>query len=1044
MNEKPISSLITDVVPPECFTVINGLGVQTDPGLAQLRRYLPVLAVIAAPYAGLGGDQDPLIPFDRAGEWHLLAQALDAAAQAQPGSAPFALVRLVPPTARQLARALAADGPDAFRVVHFVCHGERDMLHLEDEDGHEAYEVVDHLVRLFEPSRAQLVIMEGCFSPNIAELLIQKTRVEAVIGTRRKLLDEHALAFAARLYGDLAAGVGVRLAFQAAVDVLVRTPGAGAERYELVLPGDLPDVRLVLPSPGVRAARPLLDGGLPRLAGVPQWIGFAGRREALSELARDVPAANKRLYAITGPAGIGKSRLAAEWVRRFGWRFPGGVLWFRVARQTTAHEVIAALVRFLDLPATTPPDEVCERMQARGVLLVLDHADALQSGEEAERLAGWLRELNPESGACVLLTARRFDGPLAQIRDTWTHELGELSYKAARTLAMRQAVARGLEALDVDTIDDFLDRAHNQPWLIVKGVRLIESGGLEAALADLEDFRPDMSDPLETYLGGWIKRLELEPDGGALEMLARAQSVPDAFDIGLAEAIGGGQAENIVRVLVGHSLLRREGALLTIPPTVRDYLQQHYPLSPSEHDLLIEIIALHLARTWPDPQDDTPVPTREQQARLNNVRGVIPYFVRPDSALDALTGAAALIAAAPAYRAAGLGQECLVAAGAIRERLPEGLELARLQVAMGEALHEIPGQQKESGWLFQVSLTIGGLDVTARADMARVYGRFLCEVGQAEAAEKLYSEALRALLRDQSEDVTLAACLAHDWGNVLASLARFDEATARYKAALAGYAEMQRADLSVEAQRDMARMMRRQGAVQQAEDLLRRALASVEQTGPPRLEAAIRSQLAAVCADRAWAAHRAGQTAISRAEWGGVEQMLSDAVAALLRLPASEPLAEVYHELGRVQARLTRLDDGAANVARSIRLYDQIGMLPEIGAAAVTLGQLCMAQGDSVTAQAALHHALDVAAALDDPELAARAAGVLVRVHQIRARHLARGSRAFRQNMIDQASFSRAVLAGLGLGEHIAALDEIIVIAGGTPGSLQLGEGGTA
>lgn len=43
------------------ITRITGHDVLTDPGAVQMRRYLPVLAVVAAPYAGMGGDHDPLI-----------------------------------------------------------------------------------------------------------------------------------------------------------------------------------------------------------------------------------------------------------------------------------------------------------------------------------------------------------------------------------------------------------------------------------------------------------------------------------------------------------------------------------------------------------------------------------------------------------------------------------------------------------------------------------------------------------------------------------------------------------------------------------------------------------------------------------------------------------------------------------------------------------------------------------------------------------------------------------------------------------------------
>ncbi len=137
------------------ITRITGHDVLTDPGAVQMRRYLPVLAVVAAPYAGMGGDQDPLNPLDRAAEWGALLRLVDTVTSLQPESATrLALARLEPPTSARLGAALAAGGPDAFRVVHFVCHGERDMLYLEDENGHEAYAVAEHIARLFKTTGA--------------------------------------------------------------------------------------------------------------------------------------------------------------------------------------------------------------------------------------------------------------------------------------------------------------------------------------------------------------------------------------------------------------------------------------------------------------------------------------------------------------------------------------------------------------------------------------------------------------------------------------------------------------------------------------------------------------------------------------------------------------------------------------------------------------------------------------------------------------------------------------------------------------------------
>ncbi len=60
---------------------------------------------------------------------------------------------------------------------------------------------------------------------------------------------------------------------------------------------------------------------------------------------------------------------------------------------------------------------------------------------------------------------------------------------------MRMAVERDIDALDVDTIDDFLDRTRFWPWLIVRGVALVEAVGIESALYDLAATRSECGGP---------------------------------------------------------------------------------------------------------------------------------------------------------------------------------------------------------------------------------------------------------------------------------------------------------------------------------------------------------------------------------------------------------------------------------------------------------------------------------------------------------------------------------------------------------------------
>ncbi len=317
--------------------------------------------------------------------------------------------------------------------------------------------------------------MEGCFSHRIAQLLLDETPVLAVTGTRRRVHPENMLTFGASFYAQITAAASVRTAYRAALGALERQPDPQVDRFELATREDRHEITLPLPEAHHRAPQPLIVESSVRSIGVPSWAGFAGRRAELTMLAEDIPAAGVRLLSLHGPAGIGKTWLAAEFVARFGWRFPDGVLWFACNPTTTAAEILAQVARLLGITGHPAPGDVRAALDGRHALLALDGVDALASWAELERLGAWMRDL--PAGSCVILTARDLSNLLPRAGESRMHTVQPFVYKAARTLAMRLAVERGVESLDVDTIDDFLDRTRLWPWLIVRGVALIEALG---------------------------------------------------------------------------------------------------------------------------------------------------------------------------------------------------------------------------------------------------------------------------------------------------------------------------------------------------------------------------------------------------------------------------------------------------------------------------------------------------------------------------------------------------------------------------------------
>ncbi|WP_324910546.1 ATP-binding protein [Baekduia sp.] len=130
---------------------------------------------------------------------------------------------------------------------------------------------------------------------------------------------------------------------------------------------------------------------------------FVGRADELRALQQVL--GSSRLVTLTGPGGVGKSRLALALARRHSRAFRDGV-WF-VALDTVTdpelagHAVSAAL--HLPVPSTHDPEEVLrEHLRHRRALLVLDNCEHLV--EAAGRLIASLLRVAPELR--VLATSR--------------------------------------------------------------------------------------------------------------------------------------------------------------------------------------------------------------------------------------------------------------------------------------------------------------------------------------------------------------------------------------------------------------------------------------------------------------------------------------------------------------------------------------------------------------------------------------------------------------------------------------------------------------
>ena len=146
-----------------------------------------------------------------------------------------------------------------------------------------------------------------------------------------------------------------------------------------------------------RAARPI--GNLPVLGS-----SFVGRQRELAEIRRQVEAA--RLVTLTGPGGVGKTRLAIQAAGLTRRAFPDGVWLVNLAAVDDPAQLADAIMATLGIPdqsAQPAFEQLARHLSQRCLLLVLDNCEHLLPAC-AELVDGLLRQA---SGLRVLATSRQ-------------------------------------------------------------------------------------------------------------------------------------------------------------------------------------------------------------------------------------------------------------------------------------------------------------------------------------------------------------------------------------------------------------------------------------------------------------------------------------------------------------------------------------------------------------------------------------------------------------------------------------------------------------
>jgi predicted ATPase/DNA-binding SARP family transcriptional activator len=148
-----------------------------------------------------------------------------------------------------------------------------------------------------------------------------------------------------------------------------------------------------------QAPQPPRASGLPALA-----TPTIGRQREIEEVSALLERPDVRLVTLTGPGGVGKTRLALELAHALGARRRDGECWVELAGVARAEDVGSAVALALDLtslPGETVDDALRRYLAGQQQLLIIDNFEHLLEA------SGWLGRLLADcEGLTVLVTSR--------------------------------------------------------------------------------------------------------------------------------------------------------------------------------------------------------------------------------------------------------------------------------------------------------------------------------------------------------------------------------------------------------------------------------------------------------------------------------------------------------------------------------------------------------------------------------------------------------------------------------------------------------------
>jgi len=313
--------------------------------------------------------------------------------------------------------------------------------------------------------------------------------------------------------------------------------------------------RAVLPTPGTR---------------------FLGRERELRELAELFAGGDRRLVTLTGPGGIGKTRLALQAAHEAAPRYPDGVCWVPLAPLTDHRLVLETAAQALDAGP-----ELALHIGDRALLLLLDNFE--QVVEAAPELTALL-ERCPRLQ--LLVTSRES----LRLESEWTYPVDPLDVEEAVELFQLRADAVGGDAERSEAVEEICLRLDCLPLAVELAAARAVALSPDEILARLEQRlvlldhgardAPARQQTLRTTID-WSYDLLDEDEQHAL---ARLSVFAGGWTLTAAETICGAGAD-VLQALIEKSLVRRRGERSGMLQTIREYAAERLRESSEADEL---------------------------------------------------------------------------------------------------------------------------------------------------------------------------------------------------------------------------------------------------------------------------------------------------------------------------------------------------------------------------------------------------------------------------------------------------------------------------